>query len=112
MALNFTCTFQIAINSPSLMKFWDFCGVEISVYFYDLALTAFIVNFFLILQMASNFPCMFEMLIPINSASLMKFGELSETVKIASYSDGIFHRKFNFSAMGKISYACFRFWFQ
>ena len=39
--------------------------------------------------MGSNFTCRFQKLIPINSVSLMKFGELGDDVKNSQYFDNL-----------------------
>ena len=67
--------------------------------------------------MGSNFTCMFLMIIPINSESLMKFGELWKNLEISWYFEGpalsaFFCEKFNFSEWAQISHACFWWWFQ
>ena len=72
--------------SASFMKFdeiWK--NVEISWYFKGPALSAFFYEISQLLWMGSNFTCMFLMMIQINSASLMKFGELWKNVEISWY---------------------------
>ena len=67
--------------------------------------------------MGSNFTCMFLMMIPINSESLMKFGELWKNVEnliifLGPAVSTFFCEKFNFSEWAGISLACFWWWFQ
>ena len=54
---------------------WLLKNVEISWYFKGSALSAFFYEISQLLQMGSNFTCMFLMMIQICSASLRKFGE-------------------------------------
>ena len=67
--------------------------------------------------MGSNFTCMFLMMIPICSASLMKFGEFWKNVEISWYFKGRHCRHFsvkkiNFFEKAQISHACFWWWLQ
>ena len=65
---------MITICSASLMKFdelWK--NVEISWYFKGAGTVGIFLWTKLTFWMGSNFTCMFLMMIPINSASLMKF---------------------------------------
>ena len=117
---NFTCMFlmMIQICSASLMKFGELWkNVEISWYFKGPALSAFFYEISQLLWMGSNFTCMFLMMIPINSASLMKFGELWKNVEISWYFKGPHCQHFsmkyvNFSELAQISHACFWWWFK
>ena len=62
-----------------LNKCWNimiFIGPALSVFFYEISL---------LLWIGSNFTCMFLMMIQINSANLMKFGELWKNVEISWY---------------------------
>ena len=65
-----------------LKKCWNF------MIFLGPALSAFFFEISQLLWMGSNFTCMFLMMIPINSASLMKFGELWKNVEISWYFKG------------------------
>ena len=65
-----------------LNKCWNF------MIFLGPALWAFFYETSKLLWMVSNFACMFLMMIPINSASLMKFGELWKNVEISWYFEG------------------------
>ena len=66
----------------TLKKCWNF------MIFLGPALSAFFFEISQLLWMGSNFTCMFLMMIPINSASLMKFGELWKNVEISWYFKG------------------------
>ena len=85
---NFTCMFlmMIQICSASLMKFGELWkNVEISWYYKGPALSAFFYEISQLLWKGSNFTCMFLMMIPICSASLIKFDELWKNVEISWY---------------------------
>ena len=86
MGSNFTCMFlmMIQICSASLMKFGELWNWNFMI-FLGPALSAFFYEISLLLWMGSNFTCMFLMMIPICSASLMKFGELWKNVEISWY---------------------------
>ena len=67
--------------------------------------------------MGSNFTCMFLMMIPINSASLMKFGELWKNVEISWYFKGpalsaFFCEISQLFWIGSNFRACFWWWFK
>ena len=66
----------------TLKKCWFF------MIFLGPALWAFFYETSKLLWMGSNFACMFLMMIPINSASLMKFGEFWKNVEISWYFEG------------------------
>ena len=57
-------------------KFMIFLGPALSAFFFEISQ---------LLWMGSNFTCMFLMMIPINSASLIKFGELWKNIEISWY---------------------------
>ena len=88
---NFTCMFlmMIQICFASLIKvgelgkkcwnFMIFLGRAMSAFFYEISQP---------LWKGSNFTCMFLMIIPICSASLMKFDELWKNVEISWYFKG------------------------
>ena len=92
-------------------------NVEISWYYKGPALSPFFCEKIEILWKGSNFTCMFLMMIPICSASLMKFGELWKNLKFHDMIKGrhcqhFSVKKFNFSEKAQISHACFWWWFQ
>ena len=64
----------------TLVKCWNF------MIFQGPALYAFFYEISQLLWMGSNFTCMFLMMIPICSASLMKFGELWKMLKLHDIS--------------------------
>ena len=94
----------------TLKKCWNFMiflGRALSAFFYELSQP---------LWMGSQFTCMFLMMIPICSASLMKFGDLKKCWKsiifLGLHCQYFSVKKFNFSEKAQISHACFWWWFQ
>ena len=78
--LNMFCKFdEIWWTLKKCWKFMIFLGPALSAFFFEISQ---------LLWMGSNFTCMFLMMIPINSASLMKFGELWKNVEISWYFKG------------------------
>ena len=69
-------------------SWWTLKKCWIFMIFLGPALWAFFYETSKLLWMGSNFACMFLMVIPINSASLMKFGELWKNVEISWYFEG------------------------
>ena len=81
----------------TLKKCWNF------MIFLGPALSAFFFEISQLLWMGSNFTCMFLMMIPINSASLMKFGELWKNVEISWYFKGPAFFKISFFNISNVS---------
>ena len=85
---NFTCMFlmMIQICSASLMKFGELWkNVEISWYFKGPELSAFFCEISQLFIIGPNFTCMFLMMIPICSASLMQLGIFEKNVEFSWY---------------------------
>ena len=101
---NMICKFDE--NWWTLKKCWNF------MIFLGPALSAFFFEISQLFWMGSNFTCIFLMMIPINSASLMKFGELWKSVENHDISRACTVKRNSFSEWAQISHACFWWWFQ